>query len=134
MRLETVLRILIVAVVLCPILAAVVDELAPGLRPPELVAYSERQLDAPFTLVEYLYLGLIGPLLVSVVGLWLLKPWARWVYTAVTAAAYLLAPFDPPWVGSSVTNTLVNLGNFCDGALVALIWFSDLRRRFEGGA
>lgn len=134
MRLETILRVLIVAMVLFPILAVVVDELAPGLRPPELVEYSERQLEDPLTPLEYLYLGLVAPLLASLVGLWLLKPWARWLYTALTVAVHLLAPFDPPWVGSSLASTFNDLATFCDGAVVALIWLSDLRRRFEGGA
>jgi hypothetical protein len=130
-RLETLLRVLIVAVILLPILGATIDTLVPGLLPPELAAYSESRLEAPMTALEYLFLALAGPLLVSAVGLWLFKPWARWLYTAVTAAAFLLAPFDPPWIGSSVASTFNDLATFCDGAVLALIWFSELRRRFE---
>lgn len=132
-RLETVLRILIVAALLLPIAAATLDMLAPGLLPPELAAYSESQAEEPVGVAVsgILLLALVVPLLASVVGLWLFKPWARWLYTAVTAAAFLIAPFDPPWVGSSVASSLNDLAILCDGALLALIWFSDLRGRFE---
>ena len=133
MRLETVLRVLILAVILFPILGAMTDMLAPGLLPPELAAYSESQLESPMRALEWVYLGLAVPLLVSAVGLWLLKPWSRWLYTAVTVGAFLLAPFDPPWIGSSVSGMLSDLATTCDGAVLALIWFSDLRRRFEAG-
>lgn len=131
--LEAVLRALIVAVLLLPILGAAVDTLAPGLLPPELAAYSESRLGEPMTALEYAFLALAGPLFVSAVGLWLLKPWARWLYTAVTVVAFALAPFDPPWVGSGLASTFNDLATFCDGAVVALIWFSDLRGRFEAG-
>ena len=130
MRLETLLRILVVAVILLPILGAAFDTIAPGLLPPELAAYSESQLESPMKPLEWLFLGLAGPLLASAVGVWFFQRWGRWLYTAVTAAAFLLAPFDAPWVGSSVASTLNDLATFCDGAVVALIWFSDLRGRF----
>jgi hypothetical protein len=131
MRLETILRILIVAVIVLPLCGAMIDTLAPGLLPPELAAYSESQLDSPMRALEWVYLGLAIPLIVSAVGLWLLKPWARWLYTAVSVFAFLLAPFDAPWVGSSLSAMLSDLGTTCDGAVLALIWFSDLRGRFS---
>ena len=135
MRLETLLRFLIAAALLLPIAAATLDLLVPGLLPPELAAYSEGQGQAEEALgvgvSGILLLTLVVPLLASVVGLWLFKPWARWLYTAVTAAAFLIAPFDPPWVGSSAASLLNDLAILCDGALLALIWFSDLRGRFE---
>ncbi len=130
MRLETILRILLVAVIVFPLVGAMIDSFAPGLLPPELAAYSETQLDSPMRAIEWVYLGLVVPLLVSTVGLWLFKPWSRWLYTAVTVAAFLLAPFEPAWVGSSLSSTLNDLGTTCDGAVLALIWFSDLRGRF----
>jgi hypothetical protein len=132
MRLETILRILIAAVIVLSLLGAMVDTFAPGLLPPELAAYAESQLDSPMRAIEWVYLSLAVPFFVSAVGLWLFKPWARWLYTAVTVGAFLLAPFDPPWVGSSVSAMLSDLGTTCDGAVLALIWFSDLRERFEG--
>jgi len=130
MRLETVLRILIVVVIVFPIFGAAFDSIVPGHLPPELAAYAESQLEAPLTALEWLFLGLAGPFFVSAVGLWFFQPWARWLYTAVTAVTFLLSPFDPPWVGSSIASTLNDLSTFCDGAVVALIWFSDLRGRF----
>ena len=131
MRLETILRILIVAAIVLPIAGAVFDTVVPGLMPPELVAYSESKLEEPLGVVGIVMAALVAPILISAIGLWLFKPWARWLYTAVTAAAYLLAVFDSPWVGSSMASLLADLANLCDGAILALIWFSDLRGRFE---
>jgi hypothetical protein len=82
--------------------------------------------------VALLFFGtLIIAAVVSWIALWLLKPWARVLYTAVVIISLVFALFLGPVVTSSLAEVLSTISTLASGLILGLIWFSELRSRFE---
>jgi hypothetical protein len=82
--------------------------------------------------VALLVLGaLIIALVVSWIALWLLKPWARVLYTAVVIISLVFTLFLGPVVTSSLGAVLYAISTLASGLILGLVWFSELRSRFE---
>jgi hypothetical protein len=75
--------------------------------------------------------ALIIALVVSWIALWLLKPWARVLYTAVVIISLVFTLFLGPVVTSSLGAMLYAISTLASGLILGLVWFSELRERFE---
>jgi hypothetical protein len=75
--------------------------------------------------------ALVIALVVSWTALWLLKPWARGLYTVVVIIFLVFTLFLGPVVTSSLGAMLYSISSLASGLILGLVWFSELRSRFE---
>lgn len=99
----------------------------PQLLPPELREYLDSQEWTTFDWASAL-VALVS--LVSIVGLWLVKNWARWLYTLTTVAYFVVGPFVTPTVMSAPAYAFDELSLLCSGGVIVLVWFSQLKEEF----
>jgi hypothetical protein len=110
-----------------PLPAAVDEYLAgPGAGPLFSALQDESSL-VLFGLLAVLFCAYIAAL----VGLLLLKPWARRIYVIVFIAGVCLDPFFGTSLVSPLVGTIDYLAVACSGAILALLFFGDVRARFE---
>jgi hypothetical protein len=69
----------------------------------------------------------------SMVGLYLFKPWARMLFTAVIVVTLLMTLFMGSSIATPVMTMLDNLLYMCDGAIVAMSFSDPIRDRFMSG-
>jgi len=134
MNLAKVLRLLILADAVLVVAAIVSDLATRGMLSPELLrALTEVEEALPLVLV-------LGGLLVLVlmvvawIGLWLFWRPARTIYLASWVLGLLLTIFLGPYIETGITHALESLNSGVGGAILALVYFSEIARRFSGGA
>lgn len=88
--------------------------------------------------VQMLQLLLLAVTVLSAFGAWigLLSYWrfARGLYVFSLACWLVFTLFHGPSVDTSVAAVFKTLNALASGAILGLVYFSDLARRFEGGA
>ena len=103
--------------------------------PEPLRAYVEAQSDAALTPRELILLPLdllvLALAVTAWVGLW--RGWrkSRRLYTAVSALTLPLLLFHPADVASGVSNFLEATAAMVAGVILGLLYFSELRHRYE---
>ena len=80
-----------------------------------------------FAVVLFLVLGLI----ISSIGIYRLKTWARTPYVACSVLGAVLLLFAGPTVTPPISGTLQYLANALEGFSIALLYFSSTRVNFE---
>jgi len=70
-------------------------------------------------------------LVIAWVGLWLLKHWARVVYTTAIVLGVVATFFVGPVVSPALAAAFSGVSDLAGGIILGIIWFSELRSRFE---
>ena len=83
--------------------------------------------DFPF----WIGMALIGTGLVAAVGLCLEKRWGRTLYVGTFAVAVLITPLTELYVDTSWTVLVSYLAATSEGMIIALMFFSPIKRLFE---
>jgi hypothetical protein len=69
---------------------------------------------------------IIGSAIISSIGLFFFRNWAKWVYLVSTVSGYVLLPFTGPTVEHAVTDTADELSIIVCGMILALAFFTDV--------
>jgi hypothetical protein len=106
-----------------------------GNLPETLRSYISEQDNMPITRTEIVVLCLAIPLLIgeiiSSVGIYRLKSWARTPYVACSVLITFVFLFLGPVVTPPIEGTLQYLANAIEGFVIALMYFSAVRESFE---
>lgn len=131
----TILRALIVVELASALLGIYADVALQSSLPAPLQAYLTAQSQGPLTIGGALTLAILVPmfaaLVVAWVGLWFLKRWARTLYTALIVVFLVVTLFLGPVVASALAAMLYTVSSIAAGAILGLVWLSELRGRFE---
>lgn len=119
--------------------AMVVQSVTDGWLPPELQGHlgldrsllDEAQGDEPpFEAARALWWVLMPASLAASAGVLFFRRWGRTLFVAVAAVGVLLVPIGGLYVDVGWTVMVSSLAGLCEGALIALMYFSPLRRLF----
>lgn len=133
----TFFRVSIVASLVLGILGVCVDALVPGLIPPVLKEAQEAYEAAEEYSVPYILAMAVLALIMLIggvagtVGLYLFKPWGRWLSLWLSVLAVLLMPFLGPAVNSGWASMLEGASTMLWSAVLAMAYFSELNVRFR---
>jgi hypothetical protein len=128
----TALRAFIVVEFVSNLLAICADLALESTFPEPLQEFLLTREQGPIRAATLLVFGaLFIALVVSWISLWLLKPWARMLYTAVVIIFLVFTLFLGPVVTSSLGEVLSTISTLASGLILGLVWFSELRSRFE---
>jgi hypothetical protein len=131
----TILRALIVVELASALLGIYADIALQSSLPAPLHAYLTAQSQGPLTIGGALTFAILVPmfaaLVVAWVGLWLLKRWARTLYTALIVVFLVVTLFLGPVVASALAAMLYTVSSIAAGVILGLVWLSELRGRFE---
>lgn len=107
-----------------------IDEFLLGEDAGPLVRLVESEAVAPLLLLALAMLAFLGIYIVALVGLLLLKPWARKLYVL----SFVLAAGFYPLMGTTLSDpfsaTIDHLWAACTGAILATLYLSDVRTIF----
>jgi len=76
-------------------------------------------------------LVLLLMVLAGYAGMWRLKQWGRLAYTTACAVDVICLAFYKPVLMSGMALSLAMATAFSGGALLAMVWISDLRKAFR---
>lgn len=127
-------RILLCTYLALVLTSAVVDFI-PGVLPLSLED-ALTDLPTPSLLeIPWLFMVVAIPsvlaLLVGLVGLFLFKPWGRFLSTISTVGGFLLLPFLGPTVSSGIGSTLYEASAVLWGVVLACAYFSPISALFS---
>ncbi|MGZ8252138.1 MAG: hypothetical protein ACXW1P_06865 [Methylophilaceae bacterium] len=126
-------RCLIVLSALLPVASGLVDALLPSLLPLSLSEAYE-SLPYPAMFKNTLWFVLFGPwlalVLVSTVGLFFFKRWARLLSFYTTVIGFVFYPFFGPILASGWSSALSDASFITWGAVLAIAYYSPLGERF----
>ena len=131
MKSSTVLRwcvILEMAVTLAAIFVAFVPDFA---LPEPLSIWQDAQTEVSVGdfIFLFLYVQLIIPWLVAVIGLLFLRRWAAWLYLIIFFLTTLCGPFTGPTVEHALVTSLSHVASVFSGMVIALAFFTDSLKR-----
>jgi hypothetical protein len=132
MQLSKTYRRLVVITLVLFVLQRAMGQWEIGVLPDVLRDYSLSMSDqARESLVESSLMAIIlGAKFVSLIGLLFLKNWARLLFTAAWLLDSALGPRGP-YVAAGITQLVSETLYLCAGAVLCLMWFTDLRRSFS---
>jgi uncharacterized membrane protein (DUF2068 family) len=118
-----VLRSLVIADVIMTIASTAVEVLVdPQTLPDDLKKYAVDFADADRFVTAFLGVW-AAVLLVADIGLWMLKNWARFLYTFMIILALAIKLFGlEPEVQSAYSAVLSDVASMVEGAILVLIW------------
>ena len=123
-------RAFLLASLAIEIIAMVVGAASTAGLPPELREYRERTNQAiPVWIAVVGLLALVGGI-VCIIGLWMLRRWARTLYMALLIAGVVIVPFAGPYVETGWSYGLYALANLLGGVIVALSYWSPVSAHF----
>jgi len=64
--------------------------------------------------------------IISSIGLFFLKPWAKWSYSALTASVLILSAFLRPTVEHALTTPFESISTMASGVILYLIFFTNV--------
>lgn len=87
----------------------------------------------PNTILLTLAITMVLVLIVNLIGLWLLRNWARHLYLAITIIGFALLALDyqTPVIYSTAESLLWDLLNITTGASIAMMYLPPLADRFK---
>jgi hypothetical protein len=119
--------------------STVVQSVTDGWLPPELQGYLDlnrsllddaRGDGSPFDTTSALWWVMTLASLAASAGVLFFRRWGRTLFVAVAAVGVLLVPIGGLYVDVGWTVMLSSLAGLCEGALIALMYFSPLRKMF----
>ena len=131
----TIFRILIVCSVVLGTGAAFLDTLFPELLPQSIAQAVENEpLPALFDnlwLTVTIFLPVLIIVIISTIGLFFLKAWARALAFYSTILSFAMYPFFGPILSSAWSSALTEASSLLWGAILAIAYYSSLRERFS---
>jgi hypothetical protein len=102
----------------------------PALLPPELKKYSSlieddsnsEKLNIAIGMAVF-YACIIAPWLISIIGLWRLRRWARMLYTLFVFVLLFWGLFGGADVESAFSSVVGQLDAMAEGAILLMVWF-----------
>lgn len=130
-----ILRRLLLLEIALLIFVVILEFTQPGSLPPLLQQYLWNEQEAPLSITDGLFLGFGVPLVILYVVAWvaLWKNWrsGRRLYTFGCVGAILLNLLAGPTIYSAFSSTLDTVAAIVTGAILGMLYFSDLRHRYE---
>jgi H+/Cl- antiporter ClcA len=87
----------------------------------------------PETIIISLVISFAFILIINLIGLWLLKNWARHLYTSLTIVGFLIYAlgYNTPTVTTGLETLSLDLLNILTGATIAMMYLPPLSQRFK---
>ena len=128
-------RLLIVVNWLLVVAYVVVSITTESLLPSELRSYLDAQLNAPITtsdimLFAVVFIYFISYIAVSI-GVFLFKKWAKTLLLPSIAIASILLIIGGPYIETGLASFCSYFLNLIEGIILALVYFSPIRKMFE---
>jgi hypothetical protein len=115
--------------------AAAIGIATEPLLAPELRAYLDRQASAPLTAYDLIEmavgLAFLGLAAATTVGLFRFKRWARRLFLVLTLFGFVPILAMGPTVETGAATALAEAATLLSGIILALIYWSPVRDRFE---
>lgn len=122
------LRMAIVAEWLLTLLTVVLSKILDGRLPEPLLLWVQQQAQADLSSFGTIAVVIMIPAfimsLVGTVGLFLFKPWARWLYLLSYVIGYICLTFLGPTVEHAVANAIADTSALMSGVVVGIAFFS----------
>jgi hypothetical protein len=132
-------RLLLVLYQVCVFASLIVYEMTIGSVVPELGGYPDggsvvgepdgSSLSGGY--VDWLYYVHLFASLVASLGLFLFQSWGRPLFLLCSIFYVLTTPVYDSYVNTGLASMLGYLASLCEGMIIALIYFSHLRRLFD---
>jgi|SaaInl8_135m_RNA_FD_contig_31_558188_length_493_multi_11_in_0_out_0_1 hypothetical protein len=90
----------------------------------------EEASDTESNLYILALLGLLALLIVSIVGLWKFKPWARTLYVGILIIIVPISPTFGPVVMNGWEAMFSDLSFMLDGVLIAMMFSGEISKKF----
>jgi hypothetical protein len=134
MKIKTLFRVSIIAewslLVFGITLFSMLDSSLPDLLQQYQVFESERNM----TLSDIIFLGIGIPVvllnLISSIGLYFFRSWARPIYVATAVLSILVMIFSPPTVSTGIESAFEQFSILIGGVIIALMFYSDITDKF----
>ncbi len=131
------LRIALIAEFLCVIVSIAFSFTLQDALPPLLAEWlaqeDARDPTADEVLLGFVFVPILVGYLVAMVGLFLLQPWARWVYLGITVVVIPLSLLLGPTVQHALEATADGLATTLGGIVIGIAFFSGALERPPGG-
>ncbi|BCS96215.1 hypothetical protein DSLASN_18530 [Desulfoluna limicola] len=135
MSLKKILRMAIIFDWFTTILYVVVSEILESSLPSQLQDYLKWEANKELTITENLIfipvILLLVVYLISSIGLFLYKPWAKQIYIVVAFLLVALVPFAGPTVDHALTSTIGEINNINFGFIFTLLIFTNAYKTDE---
>ena len=131
---STLFRTFILIYILLVTAAASVDALLPELLPRAIAQAVENEplpmLFENVWLTAAIFIPLFMALIVSIIGLFFFRAWARMLAFYSTVLTFAVYPFFGPTLSSAWASALSDASSLLWGAILAVAYYSSLRERF----
>ena len=131
-------RIALVAEWVLALGAAAIGIATEPLLAPELRAYLDRQAGAPLTALDLIGtvagLAFLGLAVAATVGLFRFRNWARRLFLLLTLFGFVPVVAMGPTVETGAATALAEAATLLSGVILALVYWSPVRDRFENSA
>ena len=135
MSLPSAFRLILSATILLGLGGVVLELCFQSFLPQPLQDYLRAESEADLTTSDIAAVLVAIPLLiatiVSIIGLYLWKPWSRHLFLGVWILSVLLAPFVGPYVYSGIGYALYDLSSMLSGLLLGIAYFSPVAEKFK---
>ena len=125
----------IIIYIILTVLLVIVSFIEINYLPEILQEYNTLQENKALTYNEVisflLLVVLFAAYIVSLIGIYLLKYWARTMFTLAVLLGYIPYLGLPIEVHGNFTKMLMNFSHICLGIIFSLIYFSDLKENFQ---
>lgn len=105
---------------------------------PDSVTGTTSQLmdSLPFSVLLIMTIATVLILLIDLIGLWLMRNWARHLYLAITIIGFALymVDYQTPIIFSTAEGVLWDILNIVTGATIAMMYLPPLAARFKAPA
>ncbi|EDM25271.1 hypothetical protein LNTAR_24868 [Lentisphaera araneosa HTCC2155] len=130
-----ILKSLVVLEFILIILGLIVGFYLENSLPKELKNWLDSQTALPMTTKDEfsLYWGLsfIITYLISMIGLYLLKPWSKRLYIISTVGLFCIYPILGPTVEHAASTLINEMASICSGCIFALILFTPVLSKMK---
>ena len=129
MKIDVIFRLVLGLQLTLLVLSVVADSYSVAYLPEILQEYWYIEDQREMTDSEAMLFLFIYPLLLlylaSIVGLFFLKAWAKWLYIGTTVIMFFIVPFLGPTVEHAFVTTLGSLESLCVGFIFAVLLLTD---------
>ncbi|WP_372836255.1 hypothetical protein [Pontibacterium sp.] len=99
--------------------------------PPELSAYIERQYQTDLSIIDWVLAAFALGAIVSLIGMFTFSKWARPLFSICVLATTSGMVLTGPVVQTALETAIYEVSMVLDGALIALMYFSEIRNEFS---
>ena len=129
MTLKSLFKLAIFSMILFSVLGAVVADVYITTLPTVLQEYLLQTSEVETSDSVGIYIVFTVLLLISVIGIWTYKNWARYLYLILIFGSFFL--LNEPTVMNPIESILDYLSSLAEGILIALMFFTPLSNDFK---